>query len=457
MSRNSISVFASIVFIVFMPEMAFPRIQISGDCSVNIADIGGEAEVNVTLNTCGDDLRVTYFWLDGQTITLLQNGVMTPRMELALGKKPKILRFGVHDELQEILEIGSERVTGEAFINGFSSNLENQSGASTEPSYNELSLDRNPEVRRKINRVWFGDEFIPWPEPSAIKQFYSDGVWPQDFAYCYPASDPRLWVLEEFREALGPDGSPDGLAARAASTPSITAIISQNEFSGFFTNVRKHAELVRTPPTDANLWDLESGEIILHGAEITRENWLEAVPPSFQLIQHLTQRGQPDDFLVKVGEYIDVRCSGALGLSFALQPRTMQVLVALIEPISPSIRIIELGLHEDSAPELRPAVDPDTPSVIDASLPTLVPGESYVLPLRLEWHYEPKEAECEQFYRLVRELRERFPKALGAPSAGEPLGASQTLLGMREPEILPVEPIYYFGPAFSLSSITTHN
>ncbi|PTX55713.1 hypothetical protein C8N43_0354 [Litoreibacter ponti] len=441
------------------------QVQIGGDCAINIANIGENATVNVERGTCGDSFRISYVWLDAQSLNLVRTGLSTQNLTSVVGSKPKILRAGVHDQMMALLELGTDM-------------LPIPQSEEDETAFLNVSTPLGPDDfesdfidRRALGvpfPMWAGNRQILWPDAKAYSEFFLNGVWPSNYAYCYANTQLDPFLIDDI-ELFVEDGDVDQLMQSIAFALTPVRFIDEAEFQNYFRGLRDMVEAFDAVDTaKAPLKTAEQLEFAM--PRVTARDWRNATPKSYTLLRQITREGFPADFLLKIGEYTRNSTCGEDGnsLGFKALPREMEVMVAVIEPISPSIRITEIGLLADRDTGLRADFDLQRERSQKANLPALVEGDSYLLPLRIEFRYQdrsknppwswnlPLRSQSEGFYEALDAARTALPE-LSRPAPDTLAGAGATLAGLTPPVDITPTPTYYFGDVLGLESLTTFN
>lgn len=425
---------------------------VTGDCGIAVQNIEAGATVNITQKVCGDQFRVSYLWLDGVSMSLVDQGLLTRSLEKAVGTEPRLLKLGVYDEVKKILDLGSERLSkhddlGEGF-NRFTS-LETNIGNEFIDEYDDRAT-----FDRSFN-FFVGSEELVWADPKLIEDFYSSGAWPQNVFHCYPNVEREPYYLDEL-EFLAEDNEDQNLLAHVSRSTQMVAPISGREYRRYFRNIREEAKLLKSGLVhNFNMFEDEG---------ITLEQ--TAVPPSYALHRYLTKTNFPDDYLHKYARFLEGSgCADGSGIMIRAYPRKVMFMVAVIEPISPSIAITQIGFGQDLGEGLRDDFSLRSAPKVDLNIPALVEGDSYILPLRIElrhggeYDYLTEVSTPEQaqpFYDKLNEIRASHPH-LNQVAPAQNLGAAATLLGLQPPVLVEPTSTYYFGDILALETLTTRN
>ncbi len=443
------------------------QIQIAGDCGVNIANVSGDSVVTVEQGICGDAFRVTYVWLDGQSLALIEDGFLTENLERVVGDEPRMVRLGVYPTVRHLLDISTEYVrpnltTSTPFnvlMTGFETD---DTPLDLEPGELNLMRDRTQPLL-----YYGGDDTIIWPNHIAYSEFYGTGIWPRDVDYCYSDFEPfSAAIVEELLE----EEDIDGVLRIITDEIRLLSYLQPSDVASYWSNVNRMLDVMQQNDSNLVLGTHDARLSIWGNGDITANDWERATPPSLTLLRELSAHGFPHDFLLREGRYNQYGgCDGGDGLNFTANPRQMKIMVAVIEPISPAIRITEIQFAADRRSGFGDNFNLRAEENIPVNFPTLLQGESYIIPLRIEFHYDVAAESASSWanrpvlpaeellvWPIIERILERHP-TLSEPAGPNPFGAYLTLAGTRQTQIELPTPTYWYGDVLSIQTITTRN
>jgi hypothetical protein len=375
-------------------------------------------------------IKIRYVWLDSISASFLLSGKPIGALADSVGAKPYVSRNKVTEELRNIIKrfgvVSAARKTLEFHQTAPSASLENiRAGFSI-----FYGADNNTRIYNLPNDVVM-------PEIALYQELLNGGDFPPEYSFYY----------HQPRETL------DDQQIMQGTIP--WRYLSPADLRHYRENTRRVWDLARRSKIPSTLLEVVSW----YSLEKDRpENVRPEIPKEIEAMQYFTRDGWPEKFLIALSNE-DAACPTAGAFTVILVPRELFVQVAVIEAANgkDSLSIASLKGGEIDSTRLRlPDQDGDW-KALELGFPprNLAPGESLVVPLRLELRTQRDRlfwADWEEAKSFYQEVQNYKGKVITFRNEGRIL-CKKKKTAFKPPTKPEVEYAYAYGPRIRLESV----
>jgi hypothetical protein len=448
-------------------------------------------------NAPNEAVSVKYVWLDALQTSYLLGGYSDESVSALIGANPAVHVNSVLTALESIYDQFGAAATPDTFYEFVFPDALQATFIGTGEAAPKLPFRTEipEEVLRNFRLPLFSQAMV-WTAPADGKMLTQPGPeWPASFAYSYandgliePDSDELLARIQELAKAASGGMSNEdidflGGAERVQSdlADAISACLSANRFVSE-AEFDRYWDEIKTLLRDAAGIDigLVAGDLPANDPDLLRSRVVTSETHAF--LDFVTVHSWPADFLLVQGRLWNGRypeaCDGIPGMiggsSFEAIPRSLETLVAVIEPTNAFVTLSGIELAEDSEVGLRTVVSHGPPEEIQTGRVRLSrdTGDSFVIPLQIGLSYDTKEwpfsAMTDQtFGRQLVRMGRSFPdlelSLQRCTLSGDPEGSAgdqcapvsgKLFNQLPEPSTLQVTPRYTFGKALQVTGLT---
>lgn len=339
------------------------------------------------------DASIKYLELDAYQSSLLLLGYADETLATLIGRRPAVSNNEVFRRLEGLYaEFGT--------LSGPDNYLANTTMIANDPDYNSVgfsTLDDIPEaIRNRIRYPTFHGQLI-WPDPSASHTFFETDDWPGGFGYSFRRENDETGETSYRRVDSDLRSSELDPADVIATCVAMARFVSQQEFLGYWARVEELAnEMMRTNRGLQDINGYEPGG--WRGVEATEFMYQNAPSAVYDLIAEVTSAGFPDDFLVLTGTITNGEREGGGcwqpggGLNLYAFPRSLKTIVAVVSPVGEAVTVVD-GAEVQVDTDISLRSDPQYGQAQSVTTGQIVlsrdQGTTYVIPLRIEFQYEP--------------------------------------------------------------------
>ena len=409
--------------------------------------------------------RLKYIWVNSMQLSFLLANYVHPTLAKLVTSTPKIFTRNneVYSEILKLVNIANTRFDPASGILGreIRSTVQSSNGVLAGDGGMRLGMSNKS---LNLLKLYTGDEPIIWFDLAASQAVRNTHGWPSDYRFAYgkgyydDSSNSLLYGGVSINPseilALNPERNEDAISLFSCSI--LYRFARRQDIENYWSNVLKAEKAIARKKI---IPELVVNERFASFVDRDVPN-LKIKDGAIDALLYYTKENWPDDFLIVAGKYDFDGCNETGAFGFYAIPRKMQVLFAVIEPVTRDIEINSVNYGVDNQRKLRdkPSYDQERKEFFSGVM--VRRGESIMIPLRIELKYNSEDypvsavmdigGQGNNYFKAIRELPTKKIR-LFKPEA-KALLFDKMRSSFGPPQVASLQKTYIFGPALELKT-----